>query len=37
MRRLLRLLSAITCISCGAPYGSPHNPGCAFNTIGGVS
>lgn len=25
---LQAVLNAITCISCGAPYGQPHNPGC---------
>lgn len=26
-------MDAISCISCGAPYGGPHRPGCAFETF----
>ena len=26
-----RLLVAITCLSCGAPWGQPHAPGCEFS------
>lgn len=31
-RAWLTLLRVATCISCGAPYGQPHNAGCAFET-----
>lgn len=30
---LQALLNAITCISCGAAYGSPHAPNCAQSTF----
>jgi hypothetical protein len=29
--------AAVTCISCGAALGSPHSPGCAFETLAGAA
>jgi hypothetical protein len=28
-----RLIAAVTCLSCGAPWGQPHAPNCAFETV----
>ena len=33
LSRAWRLLRAVTCLSCGAPYGQPHRAGCAFGTV----
>ena len=27
------LRAAVTCLSCGAPWGQPHRPGCGFETV----
>lgn len=29
--------AAVTCLSCGAPWGQPHRPGCGFQTVAAVT